>query len=122
MSASLTRWQWWIWSAARHVSIILLSFWLAWLLRFDLSIPQAELPAFYRGLLVAVTVKMLVSLAMGMQLERWWGYQGFSDLLRALEHSVAASVIAGLAIFAVVGPDFPRSVYFLELMLCFLLS
>ena len=122
MSAKFTRLQWWVWSVARHVSIIIMSFWLAWLLRFDFAIPQSELSVFYRGLLIAVAVKMLVSVAMGMQEERWWGYQGFTDLMRALEHCVIASVIAGLVIFAAIGPDFPRSVYLLDLMLCFLLS
>src|SRR3954447_24448732 len=122
MSSSLTRLQWWAWSIARNVSIVLLSFWLAWLLRFDFAIPQPDLPVFYRGLLIAAAVKMLVSFAMGMHSERWWGYQGFSDLLRAFEHCVVASVIAGLVIFAVIGPEFPRSVYLLDLILCFLLS
>ena len=88
MSAALNRLQWWVWSVARHVSIILLSFWLAWLLRFDFSIPHTELPVFYRGMLIAVLVKMLVTMAMGLQQDRWWGYQGFTDLMRAFEHCV----------------------------------
>ncbi len=122
MSASLNRLQWWVWTVARHVSIIVLSFWLAWLLRFDFAIPHTELSVFYRGLVIAVIAKMLVSVAMGMHRERWWGYQGFTDLMRAFEHCVLASAVAGLAIFAFIGLDFPRSVYFLDLILCFLLS
>ena len=52
------------------------------LLRFDFTIPQAELPRLYNGLLIALATKILVFFAMRVHLERWWRYLGFDDMVQ----------------------------------------
>ena len=119
--STLFRRPWWLWASLRYVALVSLGYWLAYLLRFDFVIPGNELPAFYRGFAVAVCVKLLVCLALGLKLERWWPYQGFPDLIRLLGNSVLTSAISGAMIFGIVGREFPRSVYLLDPLVCFLL-
>jgi len=105
-----------------HISIVGLSYWLAWLLRFDFHIPAAEHVSFYRGLLIVATVKLALFLGAGLHKENWWRHQGLSDLLRVLLQNLIESATASVLIFLIVGAEFPRSVYILDLLLCFLFS
>ena len=105
-----------------HILIVVVSYWLAWLLRFDFHIPAAERVSFYQGLSIVAAVKLTLFLAAGLHKENWWRHQGLSDLLRLSVQNLIESAVATLLIFLVVGTEFPRSVYVLDLLLCFLLS
>lgn len=105
-----------------HIAVVGLAYWLAWLLRFDFVIPARELPNFYRGLLIVELAKLVLFFAAGLRRENWWCYHGLSDLLRLGTHNVLESVSSGIMLYAVIGVEFPRSVYLLDLLLCFLLS
>src|SRR6266850_1989503 len=121
-STSVIGSRWWSWPVVGHFGVVALSFWIAWLLRFDFVIPDSDRLLFYQGLVIALSAKMLVCLLMGLHQERWWGYQGFSDLVQLLESNILASTVSGLFIFALIGSAFPRSIYCLDLIVCFLLS
>ena len=118
---ALFRRHWWLWASFRYIALVSLGYWIAYLLRFDFVIPGHERTVFYRGFAVAVSVKLLVCLALGLKMERWWPYQGFPDLIRLLGTSALASAISGTLIFVFVGPEFPRSIYLLDPLVCFLL-
>jgi len=103
-------------------ALIGLSFWVAYLLRFDFSIPTSELPSFWRGFVMVLLVKIIVFCFMGLHLERWWRYVGFSDLIRLCEANLLASIVFSATALALIGPAFPRSIYFLDLLVCVLVN
>jgi FlaA1/EpsC-like NDP-sugar epimerase len=105
-----------------QIAVVGLAYWLAWLLRFDFVIPAREMPNFYRGLIIVELAKLVLFLAAGLRRENWWIHHGLSDLVRLAVHNVLESISAGIMLFAVIGVEFPRSVYLLDLLLCFLLS
>jgi FlaA1/EpsC-like NDP-sugar epimerase len=105
-----------------HILIVGISYWLAWLLRFDFHIPTAERVSFYQGLAIVASVKLTLFLAAGLYKEDWWRHQGLSDLLRVGGQNLIESAVATVLIFLIVGAEFPRSVYVLDLLLCFLFS
>jgi FlaA1/EpsC-like NDP-sugar epimerase len=105
-----------------HILIVGLSYWLAWLLRFDFVIPAWERGSFYRGFMVLATVKLVLFFATGLHRESWWRHQSLSDLSRLAFHNLLDSAVSTVLIFIVVGAEFPRSVYILDLLLCFLFS
>jgi FlaA1/EpsC-like NDP-sugar epimerase len=106
---------------AIHLAVIAASFWLAWLLRFDFSMPGDQQPLFFAGLAICIAVKMPAAILLRLHRERWWGYQGFPELVRLLRTNAVSSAASSLVIWAYVGDTFPRSVYVLDLLLCFLL-
>ena len=80
------------------------------------------MPNFYRGLVIVESAKLVLFLAAGLRRENWWCHHGLSDVLRVSLHNVLESVSSGIMLFAIIGLEFPRSVYLLDLLLCFLLS
>lgn len=101
--------------AAFQSLLVIFSLILAWLLRFDFSLPDRSL------LWVSVPVLVLVRMApiafFGL-LHGWWRYTGFRDLkdvLKAIFVGSAAFILVMRYIF--VFQAFPRSVYLLEPLL-----
>jgi len=93
----------------------------AFLLRFDLRMPDGYLHQFWFALPLWILVKTLVF--RGMNLDRsWWRFVGTSDLLHLLAGNCVGSALC-LGLIALSGPaGMPRSIYFLDGMLCFLLT
>src|SRR5260221_2225630 len=100
--------------------LVIGSFVLSWLLRFDFSVP-------YRRVLVTsgllLVVIRLITLRLFNLNHGWWHFASVSDALNILKAVVAGSVAffaVNLYLFEVVA--FPRSVYFLEAVFtaCFL--
>ena len=91
---------------------------LAFLLRFDLSVPPRFWPYLLAGLCAWVPVKIVVFHF--LKLDRgWWRYVSIRDLARLATANVIGSV-AGYLLLALFAPrGFPRSVYFLDFLLCF---
>ena len=91
----------------------------AFLLRFDFSLPVAHL----RHLAYALPIWILVKIAVFhvAKLDRgWWRYVSVSDLIRVAFGNVAASAISCILILLIAPSGFPRSIYVLDLMVCFL--
>lgn len=105
-----------------HILIVAFSYWLAWLLRFDFVIPASELGSFYRGFVILGIAKLVLFLTAGLHRENWWRHQSLSDLSRLAFHNLLDSVVSTVLILIFIGPEFPRSVYVLDLLLCFLFS
>jgi FlaA1/EpsC-like NDP-sugar epimerase len=101
-----------------HLVMIIVSLAIAFLLRFDFSLrPQAAI--LIAAVQVAVPVKMLTFFIGGLH-KGWWRYAGLMDLVRLLLTNLAASALTTLAILMWIGPQFPRSVYIIDFLLCFL--
>lgn len=116
-----TLWQYALAGSCRLV-LVILALWVAFLLRFDFSIPPDEEAVFRRGLPVALAVKLLVFFLGGLHQDRWWRHLGFPDMVRIVKANVAASTAFTAAVLVTVGPEFPRAIYLLDLVICFLLT
>ena len=106
-----------VWAA--HFGIFALSGVAAFLLRFDLGIPLG----FRRYLLYAVPIWILVKIIVfhAAKLDRGlWRYLSVADLVRVASGNLIASVVSCILIRLISPPGFPRSIYLLDLMICFL--
>ncbi len=50
----------------------------------------------------------------------WWRFSGLSDLVKLLIANVAGSIVFTAATVCILGAQFPRSVYLIDFLLCFL--
>jgi FlaA1/EpsC-like NDP-sugar epimerase len=114
MPSNLLHYRTWL-VALFQSSLILTALLLAWLLRFDFSLPQRGLLLWAAPLLIAIR---LVAIAGFGLLHGWWRYTGVSDAL-----DVVKAIVVGSAGFLVVMRfvlgvvAFPRTVYILEALL-----
>jgi FlaA1/EpsC-like NDP-sugar epimerase len=92
---------------------------LAFLLRFDFAIPASMLQFLWWGLGIWIPVKLLVFGLTG--LDRGWGrFASVHDAMRIGVGNFGASAFGYILIRLLVPRGFPRSIYLLDLMLCFL--
>jgi FlaA1/EpsC-like NDP-sugar epimerase len=90
---------------------------LAFLLRFDLSVPPQYWPHVLAGLYVWIPVKVLVFRSLGLD-RGWWRYSSVRDFVRVAAANLVGSFLASLALFWIVPTGFPRSIYILDFLLC----
>ncbi|MBZ5582299.1 MAG: polysaccharide biosynthesis protein [Acidobacteriia bacterium] len=90
---------------------------LAFLLRFDISVPPQYWPHLLAALCVWVPVKVFVFHS--LRLDRgWWRYVSIRDVARLAAANVAGSALGCLALPWFAPKGFPRSVYILDFLLC----
>ena len=106
-----------VWAA--QIVIFALSGLLAFLLRFDLRMPPAYLGHLAYALPIWIVVKIAVFRVANLD-RGWWRYVSISDLLRIAAGNFAGSVLSCVAILFFAPVGFPRSIYLLDLMICFL--
>jgi FlaA1/EpsC-like NDP-sugar epimerase len=92
----------------------------AFVLRFDFSVPSASLGLIETGLAVWLPLKFITFASLGLD-RRWSRYVSARDLFRLMIGNVVASG-ASFIILQTITHDFPRSVYAIDLLLCFLLT
>jgi FlaA1/EpsC-like NDP-sugar epimerase len=91
----------------------------AFLLRFEFAIPSVHRKHVYCALLVWVPVKL--ALFRLLNLDRgWWRFVSIHDLARLAFGNLLGSVVSAALIVVFGPPGFPRSLYILDLVLCFL--
>ena len=90
---------------------------LAFLLRFDLSMPAHYWPQVLASLYVWIPVKVLVFRSLGLD-RGWWRYASVRDVVRVAAGNLVGSVLASLALLWIVPKGFPRSIYILDFLLC----
>ena len=106
-----------VWTA--QIGVFALSGVVAFLLRFDLSLP----PAYRIFLAYALPIWILVKIAVFhvAKLDRGlWRYLSVGDLSRIAYGNLTASVVSCILIKVIAPRGFPRSIYLLDLMICFL--
>lgn len=100
-----------------HVVVAGLSLVVAFLLRFDLSIPGSEVSLLYRGLILLVPVKAAVFFA--LKLDKDWARRiSIADLGRTFWTNLLASGAFALLAVVTIGPGFPRSIYLIDFLIC----
>ncbi len=109
----------WTLVLASHIVMFALSGVGAFLLRFDLSLPFEYLKYLVYALpiwiLVKITVFHVAKLDRGL-----WRYLSVTDLFRIAFGNVIASAVSLILILFIAPSGFPRSIYALDLMICFL--
>jgi FlaA1/EpsC-like NDP-sugar epimerase len=106
-----------VWAA--QLGIFVLSGVSAFLLRFDFVLPHAYLVHLAYALSIWVLVKSTVFRACDLD-RGWWRYVSLTDLVRLVVGNLAGSVLGCVVILIVAPAGFPRSIYVLDLILCFL--
>jgi FlaA1/EpsC-like NDP-sugar epimerase len=91
----------------------------AFLLRFDYSVPHHFLGHLAYALPIWMVVKAIVFRMAGLD-RGWWRYVSITDLLRIAVGNATASAVSCMAIVLIAPGGFPRSIYALDLMMCFL--
>lgn len=104
---------------ASQIGMFAFSAVVAFLLRFDLSLPLADRHYLVYALPIWIVVKIVAFHA--AKLDRGlWRYVSTADIIRVAMGNVTASAVSCLLI-SLIGPSgFPRSIYVLDLMVCFL--
>jgi FlaA1/EpsC-like NDP-sugar epimerase len=106
-----------VWTA--QIGMFALSGVAAFMLRFDFTLPQAYLRDLAYALPIWILVKIVVFRA--VKLDRsWWRYVSMSDLVRLGAGNLIGSAVSYILIVSMAPPGFPRSIYLLDLMICFL--
>ena len=107
--------------SAIYAVVFAISVLIAYLLRFEYSIPREEIPNLTSGIMVAVIIKMAAMRISGLD-RGWLGYAGLNDLPRIGITNIAASVCFGLVMHFLVSPSFPRSIFGIDFLLSLLLT
>jgi len=103
---------------AIQITIFELSVITAFLLRFEFRIPTGEIRHLQVGLFVWAMVKLIAFQVAGLT-RGWWRFVSLHDLGRL----AIANTLATSAAFALTFPltsGFPRSIYIIDLLICFL--
>jgi FlaA1/EpsC-like NDP-sugar epimerase len=97
-----------------HLALIPVVYWIAYLLRFDGSVPP-EYVSRYWDTLPLLLVLRLASLAVFRQFRGWWRYVGMHDLA-ALVSALSWSTLLFLTVLFLTGQihGFPRTIVFLD--------
>ncbi|MDQ6663394.1 MAG: polysaccharide biosynthesis protein [Acidobacteriota bacterium] len=91
----------------------------AFLLRFDLSIPHSYLKYLPYALPIWIGVKIAVFRF--QRLDRgWWWFVSIHDVSKIFVGNILASAISAALIRAIAPAGFPRSLYFIDFLICFL--
>src|SRR6266566_214201 len=104
-----------------HLLLVAFSLTFAFLLRFDFSLPASETPLLYRGLVLAAVLKT-IAFHFGRLDKGWWRFVGVRDIYGVFVANAAGSALFTIACLLAFGSHFPRSVYFVDFLLCFLTS
>ena len=99
--------------------IFVLSGVTAFLLRFDGNIPPVHLQHLFWGLSVWVVVKSVVFRLCGLD-RGWWRFVSIDDVLRLGFGNLMGSAVSFLLIWLLAPQGFPRSIYLLDFLICFL--
>jgi FlaA1/EpsC-like NDP-sugar epimerase len=102
-----------------HAALIAAAVFIAFNLRFDFSVPGDSVTLLHLSVVIALLVKMPVFWL--IRLDRgWWRYASVSDLVSVALGNVAASIVLTGVLFATFGLDYPKSIYVLDFVVCFL--
>lgn len=91
---------------------------LAFMLRFDFAVPAENRPHLLAALCVFVPAKIFAFYFFKMD-RGWWRYASIRDVARLAAANLFGSVLAYLVLLWFAPQGFPRSIYFLDFMLCF---
>src|ERR1041385_2370488 len=104
-----------------HLMMILISFTLAFWIRYEFSASILQSPLLLASLAIIVPIKLLTFGLSGLQ-KGWWRYAGLPDLVRIFLANMAASIACEVVLFMWLGREFPDSIAAIDFLICFLLT
>ncbi len=97
-----------------HVGIVALSYWMAFLLRFDFVVPAEMVDLFWTTLPLLVGVKLTVFI-LCKSLRGWWRYITFADLAKLLQVATISTVVVyGIDYFLLTSSQIPLAALLLD--------
>lgn len=113
------------WSYLHRLTVVafqLLTFILciavAFLLRFEFVIPQTYNHYLLYSLLTWIPIKLIVFILFGLD-RGWWRFVSIYDIMELVYANVLGSIFCAIVTIAAGPPAFPRSLYILDLLACF---
>ncbi|MDD4873766.1 MAG: hypothetical protein PHE15_02170, partial [Dehalococcoidales bacterium] len=101
-----------------HLFIIVFSFWLAFLLRFDFNIPLKYWITFYHRLPILLCSKVIAFVIFGT-FSGLWQYVSIDDVWKIAKASLTATIIFILSEISLFGlQDFPRTIFAIDWIIC----
>ncbi len=108
--------------AVTNCLIISVSFYLAFLLRFDLRLPTEYLGIFIRTMPLAIVIKFIVFYYFGL-FRGLWRYVSIGDLWQIIKAGIVSSAIFIVSVVFSFGlHGFPRSVFINDFIICTFLT
>jgi FlaA1/EpsC-like NDP-sugar epimerase len=104
-----------------QTAIIAFSLIAAFLLRFGLVLPDTEHQRLRYSLAIALAAKTIIFYLFGVE-RGWWRFAGIVDLARIAAANAVGSLLFTVATWILIGPRFPRSVFLIDFLLCFVAS
>ncbi|MFA6281073.1 MAG: nucleoside-diphosphate sugar epimerase/dehydratase [Candidatus Omnitrophota bacterium] len=102
---------------AAHFVIIIFSYLVSFSLRYEFTIPENELSAFFFGFLSLIIVKPIVFLFFRLY-SGLWAYASIDDLWKIIKANLLSSTILIAIVWVLGGYGFPRSVFMIDFVLC----
>lgn len=99
--------------------VVAISIVASFLLRFEFQIPDEEFRHLSIGVMIAIFVKLVVFHLFRCD-RGGWRYTGLADINTLVMANVIASVAFVAGAYATFGASFPRSIYCIDLLICFL--
>jgi FlaA1/EpsC-like NDP-sugar epimerase len=104
-----------------HFVVIAASLGAAWWIRFDFSEIILNSPILLSSFGIVIAIKMVTFTFGGLQ-KGWWRYAGLADLRRIFVANVIASAMSAAVLFVKSGGTFPRSIFVIDFLVCFLIT
>jgi FlaA1/EpsC-like NDP-sugar epimerase len=108
-----------LWQLLVDAAIVAFSWWVAFQLRFDHTLPLKYRQLLDRTILLVIAIKLVVFIAFGFY-NRWWRYVSIRDMWAAARGVVAACLVADLTVYLVSpvhGFRLPRTIAATDLLL-----
>lgn len=91
---------------------------IAFLLRFEYTVPASQATFLWKGCLIAALARLVVFRMAGID-RGGWRYSSLPDVYKLLLATAAGSALWSSVAFVLLGRGFPRSIYGIDLVLCF---
>lgn len=104
-----------------HAAIFLVALAISYVLRFDFAIPRTELEIIPMAIWILLLVKLPIFQFGGLG-RGWTRFIGMRDVYQILQVNLIGSILFALTTYLLIGTRFPRSIYLLDFLVCFLLT
>src|SRR5262249_53323151 len=108
--------------ASLHALIVAVSLVAACFIAFNFTIPPGDRRLLLLALAVAVPLKLLAFVFLGLHRRWWWRLVDLEDVFRIFTANVAASAIFALAALTISRSSLPASAYVVDFLVCFLMT
>jgi FlaA1/EpsC-like NDP-sugar epimerase len=104
---------------ACHLAAVALSVSMAFILRFDLTLPRGVTPILKQALVIAIILKLPIFDVLGFY-RGMRRFAGMPDLYHVFLGNIAGTVLFSAVAMFWIGPPMPRSVLLIDAVLCFI--